>query len=75
MFVNEIIEHLLRNIGSEHIRIHPYSYEDNGIVERLNKEANRHVRAIAFGKKNKTKWDKYLPLVQRTINSMLHSIW
>lgn len=72
MFVNEIIEQLLRNIGSEHIRIHPYSHEENGIVERLNKEVNRHIRAIAFGMKNKTKWDKYLSLVQRTINSMIH---
>ena len=72
MFVNEIIDCLLRNIGSEHIRIHSYSHEENGIVERLNKEVNRHVRAIAFGIKNKTKWNKYLPLVQCTINSMIH---
>ncbi len=30
MFVNEIIEHLLRNIGSENIRIYPYSHEEMG---------------------------------------------
>ena len=36
----------------------PYSKEENGIVERANKEVNRHIRNIIFFDKIIPNWSK-----------------
>ena len=36
--------------GIEYHTTIPYSKEENGIVERANKEVNRHIRNILFDK-------------------------
>ena len=58
---------------TNHITIMPYSHEENSIVERANKEVNRHLRAIVFDRKIKTHWSTALPLLQRVMNTLEHS--
>ena len=47
--------------GNEHLNTIAYSKEENGMVERANKEINRHLRAILFEKAFKGQWSRYLP--------------
>ena len=52
-YVNEVIAEYTLLVGSEHVRTLAYSHEENGIVERANKEVMRHLRAIIFDNKKK----------------------
>ena len=49
-----------------------YSKEENGIVERGNKEVMRHLRAIMLDKSWSSDWNIYLPLVMRILNAKPH---
>jgi transposase InsO family protein len=71
-FVNELVEELLRIVGTEHIRTLQYSKEENGIVERANKESLRHLRALVFSVGTHTDWSLRLGLVSRILNSTVH---
>jgi len=68
-FVNAIIAELCRMVGTEHLLTIAYSKEENGIVERANKEVMRHLRAIMLDSSWKADWNIYLPLVMRIINA------
>lgn len=72
-FKNELIEKYCEfwKIGQRFSL--PYRPQANGIVERANQEVLRHLRSIVFEKRVKNKWDTYLPLVERIINSSFHS--
>ena len=72
-FVNEIIEQLLLLIGVQHEITLAYSKQENSIVERSNKEILRHLKNIIFDKRVLSNWSTFLPLVQRIINSAIHS--
>jgi transposase InsO family protein len=72
-FVNEAVTGLLETLNIEHLRINAYSHEENGMVERANKEVKRHLRNIVFKFKNRKGWSDYLPLVARIINTTKHS--
>ena len=72
-YVNEIIEQVLLLIGSKHDITLAYSKEENSIVERCNKEVLRHLKNIIFEKRVISNWSIYLPLVQRILNSAIHS--
>jgi transposase InsO family protein len=68
-YVNELWEAYCELLGIQKLESFPYSHEENGIVERANKEVMRHLRAIVFDKKLQTKeWSTYLPLVQRIMD-------
>ena len=54
---------------TQHLTILPYSHEENSIVERENKEVLRHLRAIVFDRKIKSKWSLALSLIQRFLNT------
>jgi hypothetical protein len=72
-YVNELIFELTKVLGSfQSINIAPYSHESNGIVERVNKEVMKHLRAIIFEKNIINDWSDNLPIVQRIINSSVH---
>ena len=47
-FIAEVIEQFLTLVGVEHELTLAYSKEENAIVERFNKEINRHLRALPF---------------------------
>ena len=70
-FVNSIISQFLELIGTDHNITLAYSKQENGIVERSNKEILRHLKAIIYEKDILIKWSKYLPMVQRIINSTI----
>ena len=67
-------EELTSLVGAEHELTHAYSKEENGIVERANKEVIRHLRNIIFDRDVILNWSSYLPLVRRIFNSSIHSI-
>jgi hypothetical protein len=46
-----------------------YSKEENAIVERMNKEVNRHLRALTFDNVTLDDYSTSLPFVQRILNS------
>ena len=68
-FVNGIIAQLCKIIGIDHIKTIAYSKEENGIVERGNKEVQKFLRHIIFDKRILDEWSLYVPLIQRIMNS------
>ena len=68
-FINDIIDGLLKLLGVQKLDILAGIHELNGIVERRNKEINRHLRNILFERNIKPMWSDACPLVQRIINS------
>lgn len=68
-FVNSIIREFLTMIGTEHCLTLAYSKEENALVERANKEVNRHLRAFTFDTNTVDNWRTSLPMVQRIMNA------
>ena len=48
-------------------------FNNRSIVERANREVNKHLRAIVFDRKIKERWSLALPLIQRVMNTFEHS--
>lgn len=71
-FVNEMIAKYLELLKVEHVKTLPYRPQANALVERRNKDVNDHLRAICFDRHDYN-WSKYLPCVQRILNSAYHS--
>ena len=69
-FVNRLIEQFcdLANINAD--KIHAYSKEENGLVERANKEVFRHLIPMINDKKCKENFSTLLPFSQRIMNTM-----
>jgi hypothetical protein len=72
-FISQIMEELLQLADIKHLNITPYSHQENGIVERSIRTLQEHLRALLFDKEIKNKWSIVLPLVQRIMNSSIHS--
>ena len=72
-FVNGTVTSLLHYLGVDHQFSIAYSKEENGIVERANKEVMRHLRNIMFDNGALDQWSRYLPIVQNIMNSAIHS--
>jgi transposase InsO family protein len=73
-FMNDLFSNLYGRLGVEGVVSIPYSKEENGLVERANKEVQRHLEAMCYETQYSSKWSDYLPLVQRIINASVHSI-
>ena len=71
-FANQLVEETLALFETTDAKIQAYSKEENGIVERANKEVNRHLRTIVYNRKLKAEWQTFLPLVQRIMNASIH---
>ena len=69
---NEFFQTLCDLMGIEVFQTLAYSKEENGLVERANKEVMRHLRAIIFDRNVKHNWSRFLPLVQRIMNATVH---
>ena len=72
-FVNELIREFLLLVNSNHLLTTPYSKEENGLVERANKEVLRHLQNMVYDDKLRDEWDIALPLVRRILNATDHS--
>jgi transposase InsO family protein len=68
-FVADVIREFRLLIGTQHCLTLAYSKEENAIVERMNKEINRHLRALTFENTPLEKCAHSLPFVQRILNS------
>jgi transposase InsO family protein len=73
-FVNELIDAILKAVGTQHILSLAYSKEENGRIERANKEILRHLRMFVNQSKVMDDWVIKLPFVQRIMNASVHSV-
>jgi transposase InsO family protein len=72
-FANETVSELLKLLNIEQKFTIAYSKQENAIVERANKEVLRHLRGFIFDNQIIDSWSTYLPLVQRILNSKVHT--
>jgi len=72
-FISELFEILCQKLGTDHIKITPYSHEENGIVERANKEVTRFLADLITDDNVVTDWPLLIPLVQRIMNAAVHN--
>jgi hypothetical protein len=68
-FIADVIREFLSLVGVEHCLTLAYSKEENAIVERMNKEINRHIRALTFDNTSLKDYSLSLPFVQRILNA------
>ena len=73
-FVADVFATLVELMGSKQILTVGYRPQANGIVERANGEVKRHLSAIVNAKRIHSKWSLGLPLVQRILNTTVHSV-
>ena len=72
-FTSRLTSELVKEVGQTMIYTTSNSKEENAIVERANREVMRHLRNIIMDKRAIDEWAKNVPLVQRILNSMIHS--
>ena len=72
-FVSELTKSFVDFAKIKHSTIHPYSHEENGLVERANQEVIRHLTAIIADEDVRKNFPAYLPFIQRIINSQVNS--
>jgi len=68
-FVNETLTEYLNVAGILKIETIPYSKEENSIVERANKEVNRHLRNVIFDTRVIDNWIDCIPIIESLFNS------
>ena len=72
-FVNNVVSELVEKLAEiDKVISIAHSKEENGLVERANKEVVRHLSAIIQDVKILAEWDVNLPFVQRIINTKIH---
>jgi hypothetical protein len=71
-FANDLIKDFLDLTGTPHNLTLAYSSQENAIVERVNKEVNRHLRGLVFDRNTLEGYAKCIPFVQRIINSSVN---
>jgi Integrase core domain/Integrase zinc binding domain len=72
-FANSVIDKFLTATGILHNLTLQYSSQENAIVERNNKEINRHLHALTFHKNTVDDYQLSLRFVQRILNSSYNS--
>jgi hypothetical protein len=73
-FVADVFAQLVKLMGSKQILTVGYRPQANGIVERANAEVKRHLVAIVNSKRIHNMWSLGLPIVQRILNTTIHSV-
>lgn len=73
-FVSSLISSFLQAVGVKRQLVLPHRPQANGIVERVNAEVMRALRALVLDDRVGADWSMALPLVQRIINSSKHRV-
>lgn len=73
-FVNSLIGAITARRGIHQSLSLAYSKQENGRVERANKEVYRHLNALLFHHRIRQDWHKYLPFVRRIMNTTEHEV-
>jgi transposase InsO family protein len=73
-FVNSLIAAITSRTGIHQALSLAYSKQENGRVERANKEVYRHLNALLFHHRVRTDWHKLLPFVRRIMNTQVHEV-
>jgi hypothetical protein len=68
-----IFQELMTLINVQHKQTHPYSHQENSIVERANREINTNLRFLVLEHRLSEQWDSLLHVAKRIINSRIHS--
>ena len=68
-FGSQFMNHLNAETGIKHHTTIPYSEEENEIVERANKEVNRHIRNILFDKGHFKNWSRLHFIAERVLTA------
>ena len=71
-FANDLIKEFLDLTDTPHNLTLAYSSQENAIVERVNKEINRHLKGLVFDTQSLVHYAKCIPFVQRIINSSVN---
>ena len=74
IFMSKLMQETMALIGTKSVHSIAYSKEENGIVERANKEVFRHLRNFIFDRAAKRNYSRYIPFVERIINSSSHKL-
>ena len=72
-FKNSLVSNLTSLYNNKNNLSIAYSSEENGIVERVIREVNRHLRILTTGQDRSKQWSRFVPFVQRLINGSEHS--
>ena len=67
-FINQLISEFLAYVGTENCLSIAYSKEENAIVERSNKEINRHITAMCFDRQIVDDYEITIPIVHRILS-------
>ena len=73
-FANAVIKEFMALTGTQLKHTLAYSSEENAIVERANREVNRHLRAMIFEEPDVHKLPKMLPFVMRIMNTTRNAV-
>ena len=68
-FMNQLLTYFYAESGIRHHTMISYSKEEHGIVERANKEVNRHIRNVLFDKGDFKNWSRLLCMTERVLNT------
>jgi len=73
-FLNSIIQQVTKYFGVTHNTSIPHSHEENGIVEKANKEVLRHLVAYLFDQRINQRWSWAIPMIQRIMNTTVNTL-
>jgi len=72
-YTSKLHKELLELLGVEPSFTLANSKQENGIVERSNRETFRHLKNIIFDRRIFNKWGDFLPIVQSIMNNAVHT--
>ncbi|GKT28114.1 DDE-type integrase/transposase/recombinase [Aduncisulcus paluster] len=72
-YSNYLSDHLYDTLTVKHHITTKHHHQSNGMVERVNKEVEKHLQALLIEIGTLDRWNIYIPLVQSIINNTPHS--
>lgn len=70
-YCNALVKEFHKQVGVNHDITVAYSHEENGVVERANREVRRYLNDICYDRRlSKSSWSDNIPLIMRIHNSL-----